>query len=114
MGLCAMPADYCLVLCSCPEANVANALATALVEQRLAACVNVMPGVTSVYGWEGRVETASEHLLLIKTEPAGYAALEAFIKDRHPYQVPEIIAIPVEQGSHDYLDWISAWVGHRS
>jgi len=109
-----MPADYCLVLCSCPDVDIANELAVALVEQRLAACVNLLPGVTSVYGWQGRVETASEQLLLVKTETAGFAGLEVFIKQRHPYEVPEIIAIPLEQGSQDYFDWISAWVGQPS
>jgi periplasmic divalent cation tolerance protein len=109
-----MPADYCLVLCSCPNADTANELALALVEQRLAACVNLLPGVTSVYGWEGRALTASEQLLLIKTETAGVAGLETFIKQRHPYEVPEIIAIPIERGNQDYFDWISAWVGQRS
>jgi periplasmic divalent cation tolerance protein len=109
-----MSADYCLVLCSCPNADTANELALLLVEQRLAACVNVLPGMTSMYGWEGRVEKASEQLLLIKTEAAGWASLEAFIKHRHPYEVPEIIAIPIERGSQDYFDWISAWVGQRT
>lgn len=114
IGLCAMSADYCLVLCTCPDADTANELAVALVEQRLAACVNVLPGVTSVYGWDGRVEKASEQLLLIKTEAGGLAGLETFIKQRHSYEVPEIIAIPIERGSQDYFDWISAWVGQRS
>ena len=109
-----MSADYCLVLCTCPDADTANELAVALVEQRLAACVNVLPGVTSVYGWDGRVEKASEQLLLIKTEAGGLAGLETFIKQRHSYEVPEIIAIPIERGSQDYFDWISAWVGQRS
>ena len=109
-----MSVNYCLVLCTCPDADTANELAVGLVEQRLAACVNVLPGVTSVYGWEGRVEKSSEQLLLIKTEAAGLPGLEAFIKQQHPYEVPEIIAIPIEGGSQDYFDWISAWVGQRS
>ncbi len=109
-----MSADYCLVLCTCPDAETARELALALVENRRAACVNLLPGVTSIYGWEGQVQEAGELLLLIKTEAAKFAELEAFIKQRHPYAVPEIIAIPVERGSKDYFEWISAWVGHRS
>jgi periplasmic divalent cation tolerance protein len=82
--------------------------------ERHAACVNILPGITSVYAWEGEIETAEEQLMLIKTAAGCYGPLETFIKNHHPYEVPEIIAIPIEQGSSDYLEWIRAWVGRRS
>lgn len=103
-----MSTEYCLVLCTCPDAASAETLADGLVSGRLAACANIMPGLTSVYTWEGKVEKAHEHLLLIKTEASAYPALEAFIQDRHPYDVPEIVAIPLAHGSANYLQWISA------
>ena len=101
-----MSTDLLLTLCTCPDADRAQAIASALVEKRVAACVNVTAAVTSVYRWEGRVETASEVLLLIKTTRDRYPALEQSLRDLHPYEVPEIIAVPVEQGLHDYLDWV--------
>jgi periplasmic divalent cation tolerance protein len=103
-----MRTDYCLVFCTCPDRESALRLADVLVAGGLAACVNLIPGLTSVYRWEGRVERAEEHLLLIKTESAGYQALEAAIKAHHPYELPEIIAVPVERGSSAYLQWITA------
>jgi periplasmic divalent cation tolerance protein len=85
-----------------------------LITERLAGCVNIVPGLASVYPWEGKVEKAQEHLLLIKTETDSFAALEAFIKTRHPYELPEIIAVPVVRGSVDYLEWITAWLHCKS
>lgn len=105
-----MSTAYCLVLCTCPDADSAQRLAKSLVEERRAACVNILPGLTSVYAWEGQIEQAQEQLLLIKTETGLYADLETFLKTHHPYDVPEIIAVPVERGSADYLQWISAWL----
>jgi periplasmic divalent cation tolerance protein len=107
-----MSTEYCLVLCTCPDADTARTLAEALVAERRAACVNILPGLTSVYPWGGKIETAEEQLLFIKTEADGFGELEACIKARHPYQVPEIIAIPITDGSADYLEWITAWL-HR-
>ncbi len=106
-----MPAEFCLVLCTCPDAVTARALAQALVEQHQATCVNILPGVTSVYPWEGRIESAAEQLLLIKTTTLHYERLERFIKAHHPYDIPEIIAMPIERGSSDYLGWLRAWLG---
>lgn len=107
-----MTADFCLVLCTCPDAESARALAHLLVASRLAACVNIIPGLVSVYGWQDRIETAQEHLLLVKTtlDAGGYTRLEALIRQHHPYEIPEIIAIPIERGSSDYLGWIEAWL----
>jgi len=101
-----MATDALLVLCTCPDEDAGRAIATALVEGRVAACVNVTTPLTSVYRWQGRVETAGEVLLLIKTARDRYAALEQALRGLHPYEVPEIIALPVEQGLDDYLEWV--------
>ena len=105
-----MPSDYCLVLCSCPSADTARQLADGLVADRHAACVSILPGLTSVYGWQGQVKSAEESLLLIKTRAANFSALELYIKERHPYEVPEIVAIPVLAGNADYVAWLGQWV----
>jgi periplasmic divalent cation tolerance protein len=97
-----------LVLTNCPDEESANAIALALVEERLAACVNILPRVQSIYRWEGAVESATEIPLLIKATAANYSALETAIRDRHPYTVPEIIALPVERGLSAYLDWVAS------
>ena len=97
-----------LVLTNCPDEESANAIALALVEERLAACVNILPRVQSVYRWQGAIESATEIPLFIKSTATNYPALEAAIRNRHPYQVPEIIALPVERGLPAYLDWIAS------
>lgn len=109
-----MPDDYILVLCTCPDQASAATLAESLIQQRLVACVNILPGLESVYRWEGKIERAAEHLLLIKTERRVYTALQAHIQQHHPYQVPEIIAVPIVAGSTDYLQWVSACIGSAS
>jgi periplasmic divalent cation tolerance protein len=97
-----------LVLCTCPEESVALDIARVLVKEGLAACVNRMAALTSVYQWHGRVCEVSEQLLMIKTIPARYEALEMRLKALHPYEIPEIIAIPVVAGSSQYLAWLVA------
>ena len=89
-------------------ANVASAqvLALALVEQRLAACVNILPAVQSIYRWNGAVEQGAEVTLLIKTTTARYAELEQAVRALHPYELPELIAVPVSAGLPAYLEWI--------
>ncbi|MDR2838946.1 MAG: divalent-cation tolerance protein CutA, partial [Azonexus sp.] len=86
---------------------VANAIALAVVEEKLAACVNLLPRVQSIYRWQGAVESASEVPLWIKTTADRYAALEARIRELHPYDVPEIIAVPINQGLPAYLKWLA-------
>lgn len=81
-------------------------LARALVEEGLAACVNIVPGVRSVYRWEGTVEEAEEVLLVIKTRSSRATALEVRVRELHPYDVPEVLALPVVAGSDPYLDWV--------
>jgi periplasmic divalent cation tolerance protein len=95
-----------LVLCSHPDPVAVEALATALVEQRLAACVNVLPDMRSVYRWEGQIERAQEILLLIKTTADRFDAVKGFIVSVHPYAVPEVIALDVAAGLDRYLDWV--------
>ena len=102
------PPRALLVLTNLPDAAHAQALAAALVEARLAACVNILAPCTSVYRWNGATETATEVPLLIKTTPARYTALEAAIRARHPYELPEIVSVPVTQGLPAYLDWVAA------
>ena len=94
------------VLTNLPDSEAAFNLARELVRMRLAACANVLAPVTSFYRWEGRQEEAREVPVLIKTTRERYPELEAAIRGRHPYSVPEIIAWPIEQGSAAYLDWV--------
>ncbi len=101
-----MPTKLLLVHCTVPDHQTGVRLAQTLVSQGLAACVNITAPVTSVYRWEGKLESANEHLLLIKTTKQHYDALEAQIRAQHPYELPEIIAVPVEQGLDGYLDWV--------
>lgn len=97
-----------LVYCSCPDAATGQRIADTLVGERLAACVNLLPGVTSVYRWQGKVEQASEVLLLVKTTADRLGALSARICELHPYELPEVIAVEVRAGLPAYLDWVAA------
>jgi len=97
---------YLLVLCTCPDRAVGEAIAEALVQARLAACVNVVEGLTSVYEWEGRIEKDAEALLLIKTRSDRFAELEQAIGELHPYELPEIVAVALHTGLVPYLRWI--------
>lgn len=99
-----------LLLTTCPDAGTAGRLARTLVERRLAACVTRLPGARSVYRWQGRIEEEEEVQLLIKTTAAGLAALMAAIRELHPYDEPECVAIDVVAGSEGYLGWIEASV----
>lgn len=103
-----------VVLCTCPAGAPAARLAGALVEEGLAACVNRLPGVVSNFRWEGRVHEESETLLLVKTTVEGLPAVTARITELHPYELPEVVAVPVEGGLEDYLDWIRASVSGPS
>ena len=97
-----------LILTNCPDEETANAIALALVEAKLAACVNILPRVQSIYRWQGVVESATEIPLFIKSTVTNYPALEAAIRARHPYDVPEIIALPIQVGLPAYLNWVVA------
>ncbi len=102
------PSDVLLVLTNCPDEAVAARIRRALVDARLAACVNQLSPVQSTYRWNGAIEEATEVPLLIKTTRARYPALEAGLRKLHPYSVPEIVALPVERGCEDYLNWVRA------
>ena len=97
-----------LIFTNLPDAASAQTLATILVTERLAACVNVLAPCRSVYRWQGAIESAQEVPLLIKTTAARYADLEAAIRAAHPYELPEIIAVPIAHGLPDYLSWVAA------
>lgn len=99
-----------LILCTCPDPASAQTIAEALIGRNLAACVNILPGLTSVYRWQDNIETAQEQLLLIKTRRDRYHELEAAIRQNHPYELPEIIAVSVERGLPEYLQWIDECV----
>ena len=101
-----MTTDLLQVHTTLPTQEQANDLARRLVVARQAACVQVLGPVQSTYRWEGQVEQAQEWLLLAKTTVAGYAALEQAIRQSHPYQVPEILAVPVTAGYQAYLEWV--------
>ena len=98
---------FTLVLTNLPDRDTASALARSLVEQRLAACASVLSACSSVYRWKGAVETAEEVPLLIKTRLSLYPQVEAAIRALHPYELPEIIALPLQRGLPAYLAWIA-------
>lgn len=99
-------ATVCVAYCTCPELATAERLASALVEAGNAACVNLLPGLVSVYRWQGAVVREPEVLLLIKTTAGRLAALGEQIRQQHPYDVPELIAHPITAGLDDYLEWV--------
>jgi periplasmic divalent cation tolerance protein len=102
--------DALVVLTTLEKQEDGERLARLLVEGELAACVQILPPMISIYRWQGAVERASEVLLLIKTTRAAYPRLESVIKENHPYQTPEILALSVEAGLADYLSWLAAAV----
>jgi periplasmic divalent cation tolerance protein len=99
-------ARHRLVLSTCPDLKVGRRIATALVHERLAACVNLVPVAQSIYRWQGKVESAKEVLLMIKIRATDYRRVEARIKALHPYELPEIISVGIDAGYAPYLSWI--------
>ncbi len=99
-----------VILIACPPGDVPAALASGLVEAGLAACVNHLPGMRSTYRWEGKVVTDAEDLLLVKTVRESFAAVEAFVAAHHPYEVPEIVALPIAAAHAPYLRWLETSV----
>ena len=97
-----------LVFTNLPDRASAERLADLLLERRLAACVNILAPCRSVYRWKGAVQHEEEHPMLIKTSAERYGALEQALRQGHPYELPEIIAVPIEQGLPAYLDWVAA------
>ena len=106
-----MQSTKLLVLTNLPDRAAAEKLADALLERRLAACVNILSPCRSVYRWKGAVQHDEEHPMLIKTTQERYAELEQALRAGHPYELPEIIAVPIERGLPAYLDWVDAETG---
>lgn len=98
---------FLIVLSTCPDAAVAGELARALLEAGHAACVNIVPGVRSIYVWKGAIQAESEVLMVIKTTAARFPALRQALVDKHPYELPEVVAVGIEDGHHPYLDWLA-------
>lgn len=102
------------MLCTVPDLATGEALGRHLVEAGLAACVNLIPGMTSIYRWQGKLQQDAEALLIIKTRRDRFAALSAAVRERHPYELPEIIAVPLSAGLPAYLDWINQTLDQHS
>ena len=96
-----------IVLTACPDAASAERIARVLVEEGLAACVNILPPMQSLYRWKGKIETASEQLLVIKSTVAQFPAIRDRVRSLHPYELPEIIAVPIADGLPEYLAWLN-------
>lgn len=105
------PGEFLVVLSTVPDHGTATGIARALVEARLAACVNVVPGLTSIYRWEGAVHEDAELLLVIKTRRALFDELARALSAAHPYEVPEIVALPLAGGGAKYLAWLAESTG---
>ncbi len=101
-----MDKNALLIITTAPDDTNAELIANTLVEQGLAACVNILPGMRSIYKWQGKLERGHEQLLLIKAQQSGYSAIEKQIEALHPYELPEIIAVSIDAGLPAYLDWI--------
>ena len=102
-----MSTDLQIALCTVPDEKTAGQIADALVSEKLAACINIIPSIMSVYRWNDAIEHDQELLLLIKTSASVWPLLEARILELHPYELPEIIAVPIQTGQTDYIKWIT-------
>jgi len=101
-----MKKEFLVVFCTVPNQKTAEAISTTLVEEKLAACCNIVPGITSIYFWNNEVQKESELLLIIKTSTLAFENLRKRIEELHPYEVPEIIALPIKMGNQSYLSWV--------
>jgi periplasmic divalent cation tolerance protein len=98
--------NFILILTTCPSEDSAQEIASEVISNCLAGCVNILTNLLSIYRWQGKVEKTQEYLLMIKTHIDYYPQVEQLLKQIHPYQVPEIIAIPINRGSTEYLTWL--------
>ncbi|XP_053236127.1 protein CutA isoform X1 [Podarcis raffonei] len=105
-----VPGTLSAAFVTCPNQTVAQEIARALVEKKLAACVNIIPQITSIYEWKGKIEEDSEVLLMIKTRSSRASALAEFVRSVHPYEVAEVIAVPIQEGNPPYLQWVEETV----
>lgn len=101
-------AKHVVVYTTTPSAEIASKISSAIVTEKLAACVQTLPGVTSTYWWDGKVNTDQEHLLIIKTRSDLVSQLDSIISNLHPYDTPELVATPITDGAKKYLDWIDS------
>lgn len=102
-----MADEALLIVSTFPDAETARRIARQLVQEKLAACANLVPAIESIYRWEGKIEAAQETIAFLKTTPARFPELQARLASLHPYDVPEVIAIPLTAGLPNYLRWIS-------
>lgn len=105
-----MPASTCVVLISVPQGQAARKVANEILKTRAAACVNIVPAIESMYWWEGKIESAPESLLIVKTRRTTFERLKSVVRRVHPYTIPEIIELPITAGHLPYLDWVRAQV----
>ncbi|MDY6993135.1 MAG: divalent-cation tolerance protein CutA [Pseudomonadota bacterium] len=98
---------YQLLITTCPSLDIAQKLAHSLLKARLVACVNLFPQVQSIFEWQGEITTEQEVVVFIKTRKQNYAAIEQLLLQQHPYEVPELIGLPIETGLEGYLNWIN-------
>lgn len=98
--------SFKFVLTTCPDLPAAHQIAEGLVEQNLAACVNIIPAMVSIYKWQGKIEQSQESQLFIKTDESKLADIESYIEEVHPYDVPEVIALDISSGAAGYLNWL--------
>ena len=99
-----------VIMCTCPDEATASKLASGLVEERLAACVNILSGVRSIYRWQGEICDDAEVLMIIKSQEMHYEAVESWLQEQHPYAVPEVVALPVSSVSDNYRKWLETSV----
>ena len=99
--------EHIIVLSTCPSDEVATQLANGLVDSQLVACVNIVPALRSIYVWQGAKQQDTESLMIIKTRRACYPDVESYIRKHHPYELPEIVAVPIDAGLPEYLSWIN-------
>jgi len=102
----AVRSPYSVLYVTTPTKDVATKIASGLLEKRLVACVNIIPGITSMYRWEGKIASDEEQLMVMKTRQSLFNDVAKFVKENHPYDVPEVIELPIEQGHKEYIDWI--------
>jgi uncharacterized protein involved in tolerance to divalent cations len=105
---------YILIYVTCGSQDNAQEIAAALVQERLAACVNILPSIQSIYRWQDKLETGNEYLLLIKTQHDKFVALRERVCNLHHYELPEIVAVPIVAGLEPYLNWITESVTHHA